>query len=860
MKSIPEEKRPHLICAALALAGWVWAAPPTVATSYVAMSDAELLADSPLVVVGHIVFIQPSPVADLLAIDYLVFVDQIVKGHWEAPAVVVRVPGGVNADGLALAVYGAPSFAPDESALFFLAPRADGTFSVNQFLLGSFHLTQLQGRTVAWRDLRGGYEVQLPGRSPPADALRDLELFSNWLVDQAAGRHREADYFLSAPDEIVRSLSPPFPGCPSLPLRRFVFDDQLSIIWLTHLSGQRGLPQGGFREAAAAVDLWSNDPLSRVSALVGAQTVANAGFTFHDSRNAFLFGDPNEEIGGHFESSGVLAVSGNWFLCEERLFRGEPYRPIVASDVITQDGIYRFFDALADPSPVAVRLLAHEVGHTLGLGHSTRPDAVMRAQPDGREGLVGLDADDLAGLYNLYGDADLRLEDMPRPDAPRATLALAQSSSEVLVTWQDSSDNESNFRIERRRRGELNFRLVLMADADATSAFDAVDPESTFTYRVQAQNAAGRSPYSPLAVVEVPEDQQPLPPLHLWSAALAPDRVRLRWHAEVDMETEFIVEIRGFGGFVFLPLPLAWDQREVDVIGLSPGVHYGFRVRSRNSFGISDSSNETTSLTLEQDASCLWTTGQLCLGGGRFSVGVTYPGEQGEPESHATAVPATDVAGWFYFFEPSNVELMVRLDEPTSPGDMYVLSHRGLSHLGYRISVTDHATGMTHHYDQPAGELCVPQTTFLFPPTGDAAQRPRGLPSLDSATFAETATRAAVVSGNCLGSEEALCLAGRFVVGVHFEHGDTTVAARSVALYGDSGFFSFSDSGAPDVLIKVLDGTAFNGHSWVFLAGFAAAEHTVTVLDTATGELRSYSRAAATSCAVADTSALRDPP
>ncbi len=44
----------------------------------------------------------------------------------------------------------------------------------------------------------------------------------------------------------------------------------------------------------------------------------------------------------------------------------------------------------------------HEIGHALGLGHSTVPEAVMYATVTADTAFTGLHADDIAGIQALY--------------------------------------------------------------------------------------------------------------------------------------------------------------------------------------------------------------------------------------------------------------------------------------------------------------------------------------------------------------------------------------------------------------------------------------------------------------------------
>ena len=76
------------------------------------------------------------------------------------------------------------------------------------------------------------------------------------------------------------------------------------------------------------------------------------------------------------------------------------------------------------------------------------------------------------------------------------------------------------------------------------------------------------------------------------------------------------------------------------------------------------------------------------------------------------------------------------------------------------------------------------------------------------------------------------------------EHGPTE--AQAVPLTGESGYFWFANADNVELVAKVLDGCGVNNRYWVFLAGLTNLEVTVTVEDTLTGDVQTYTNALGT--------------
>jgi len=122
-------------------------------------------------------------------------------------------------------------------------------------------------------------------------------------------------------------------------------------------------------------------------------------------------------------------------------------------------------------------------------------------------------AEDLGvpGPDGRYGYGLLTLGPAPTvgpPAAPSGLQARAVGPRQIDLNWQDNSDNEDGFIIERRE--EQEFAEIARVGADITQYMDTtVQPATAYCYRVRAFNAAGVSGPSNEACATTLEENRP---------------------------------------------------------------------------------------------------------------------------------------------------------------------------------------------------------------------------------------------------------------------------------------------------------------------------------------------------------------
>lgn len=407
--------------ACLLLAAAAAGATAARATTYVLPPDRALVASATVVAQATVTAVEPAPTEGPPSTDYFVQIEQVLKGHVAGGTVVVRVPGGIGTDGVGLRIWGAPHFREGERLLLFLEPRRDGTYGILHLMLGAFREVQAGDRRVAVRSLSDAVEVTFTeaGDLEGAEPSRDWNGFLRWIDDAAGGLARQPDYLLRDAAWDPASLEAPGlleESCTALPFRWFEFDRGEPVRWQFAVGGFDGKGSGR-RAFERARRLWSRRSGQPLALARGAATLSTLGLDRFDGKNTVTFGDPNDLVSGGFscEAGGIVAVAGVWFDngrgqgCERTgparidSFEGHRFLEILGADIVANEGASCLFQG---DVATTTRVLAHELGHTLGLAHLASEESLMWGELNGgAPPSPELSSADLRILGRLYGQA-----------------------------------------------------------------------------------------------------------------------------------------------------------------------------------------------------------------------------------------------------------------------------------------------------------------------------------------------------------------------------------------------------------------------------------------------------------------------
>ncbi|MFA5794913.1 MAG: fibronectin type III domain-containing protein [Candidatus Brocadiia bacterium] len=205
--------------------------------------------------------------------------------------------------------------------------------------------------------------------------------------------------------------------------------------------------------------------------------------------------------------------------------------------------------------------------------------------------------------YNSSGESDYSNEAYATtpapslPDAPTSLVGIVVSSSQVNVTWVDNADNEEGYKIERKI-GAGSYDQLATVGPDVRSYSDSRASASTnYSYRVRGYNTAGDSSYSNEISLTTPAPTLPGAPTSLISTAVTSSRVNLNWTDHANNEDGFKIDRKVVSGsYTQIATVGSSATSYIDTDVLASTTYY-YRVRSYNSAGDSDYSNEANTTT-----------------------------------------------------------------------------------------------------------------------------------------------------------------------------------------------------------------------------------------------------------------------
>jgi hypothetical protein len=347
-------------------------------------ADAELLGRADVVVVATVLdSVSRETAGRMVYTDYHLRVEDVVKGDIaRGPVTVTELGGFANNHGIA--VPGAAAYAAGTRVLAFLRHRDDGTLFTAYMGLGKYRFVERDGIEVLMRDA-DGLEVDdhhafaaRPAREfvqylrdgAPATAARPRLIEVTSAVEPKQTSHNAASYAISGGGRPLRW------NCASACTQE----------WTVGATPQAGAANSGLA-VSRGMAAWTDEDDAWIT-LAENGSNSQAG-TDNDDVNDIVFN--SNETNGFCDAGigcGILYFNGGpW----SHVFDGSTFNDIVSSDVIVRPG--DFGQNLLDA------ILAHELGHGIGLDHAPTGGALMSGSVPSGATLRAYDQEAVAEMY-----------------------------------------------------------------------------------------------------------------------------------------------------------------------------------------------------------------------------------------------------------------------------------------------------------------------------------------------------------------------------------------------------------------------------------------------------------------------------
>lgn len=348
----------------------------------------------------------------------------------------------------------------------------------------------------------------------------------------------------------------------------------------------------------------------------------------------------------------------------------------------------------------------------------------------------------------------------------------------------------------------------------------------------------------------------PNAPTDLEATAISSTEIELRWQDNSSVETGFDVFLQGPGDSklrLIGSVPANTTSTVVDE--LVPDIEYNFALEARNGPLRSERTPKSTATTWFSDVSRCEEDDVLCLGS--FEVEVEWNDGKGKV-GRGIAERLTAESGDFWFFDPANIELVVKVLDGCRANGHYWVFAAGLTDVEVTTTVRDLGSGIEMSWTSPQGTPFEPiGNTSAFATCGavsrsevsrsNGASRVRlsGAPKDRAAELYQASLthteRVAAAGSACTASDTSQCLLNsRFEVRANWQVGERSGAATVIPRTADTGMFWFFSRDNVELIVKVLDGCALNGHRWVLMGGLTDVGVEIIVTDSESGDAKMY--------------------
>jgi|CXWL01.1.fsa_nt_gi hypothetical protein len=225
-----------------------------------------------------------------------------------------------------------------------------------------------------------------------------------------------------------------------------------------------------------------------------------------------------------------------------------------------------------------------------------------------------------------------------------------------------------------------------------------------------------------------------------------------------------------------------------------------------------------------QPGVCVASATTMCLLGGRYEAKVNWTNQFDGSSGTGKSVPFTDFAGFFYFTDSANLELMLKILD--FGGGTIKVFYGQLTNLQFQITLRETATGRAKVYANGPGDCGAIDQSFQG--------------ALGDVVVVDKSLDPVVPKAVCTANSSTLCLLNkRFSVQVDWRNQFNGQSGKGTptTLSSLSGFFYYTDSRNVELLVKALD---FGDRILFIYGALSDLEYSIRVTDNTTGKVKTY--------------------
>jgi hypothetical protein len=415
-------------------------AQATEGTTAIMVSDSELIVHSRVIVSGTVRSVVSDMDAEGLVWTYVeVRSDRVLKGELGERTIVIKQLGGSMGES-GLRIVGQPGFNAGERVLLYLNTGADGSLHPAHGFMGKFSIVDDgNGGEFVERSIEQN-EIRFLSRTGPGEVTNRAALDSyvkeirRTLRREAArvaeiDASRSGEALIAVPEEFPRikartgGFSPEFSFMPG-PVRWMEADSGQAIRYFLN-SNDSPVSGGGSAEIGRAMAAWRDQSGASIQLQIAGPT-SSCGINV-DNVNAISFGDCRGQMDPPIGCAGIVALTGISWIRETKVVAGTTFNRLLEADTVFNDGMNCFLGNSANLAEVA----CHELGHSIGLGHSSDPAAMMWSTAHGGGRDANLGDDDKAGILAIYPSTGGGGPG-PGPGGPPVSIATLSVSEGVV--------------------------------------------------------------------------------------------------------------------------------------------------------------------------------------------------------------------------------------------------------------------------------------------------------------------------------------------------------------------------------------------------------------------------------------------